>query len=426
MKKIKIAGVSFNKVSWKNLLFNKTMFIAYFFLAFGFVGIFEVFNERYFGDFVSAGDAAINPGTREMALALKKAVFSQVSEISRESPWTLYIVNYMYLIYTGSGIIFLIALGEIVGFKMIAQTAAGFMAFGLAMVIGGLFTIAMDLNLLNMHYMILSPQFGAGMWLMLPLYLIYIPFVIFEIYLLTTNKTEMARKIAYIVLFLSVGVDIVEYVIQARLFNMNTARHLWTAYPFLTLYFIISAFVASLGVMGLFSYFVFKPTLRERYHRLIEAIRKTSLVFILLLATYEAIAYLAIDKEWAFLILLGPFKWWFFLGYVTMGLVIPFFLMLRESRDILTVIASVFMIVGTYIGRYLFVYGGNIYPMSDRFGGGFEKYAEYDAVREYIYDAPHMSEALIVLGSFGVILAIYKLSTTLFVSFHSMRELLKK
>ena len=79
MKKIKIAGVSFNKVSWKNLLFNKTMFIAYFFLAFGFVGIFEVFNERYFGDFVSAGDAAINPGTREMALALKKAVFSQVS-----------------------------------------------------------------------------------------------------------------------------------------------------------------------------------------------------------------------------------------------------------------------------------------------------------------------------------------------------------
>jgi len=225
---------------------------------------------------------------------------------------------------------------------------------------------------------------------------------------------------------LSVGVDIVEYVIQARLFNMNTARHLWTAYPFLTLYFIISAFVASLGVMGLFSYFVFKPTLRERYHRLIEAIRKTSLVFILLLATYEAIAYLAIDKEWAFLILLGPFKWWFFLGYVTMGLVIPFFLMLRESRDILTVIASVFMIVGTYIGRYLFVYGGNIYPMSDRFGGGFEKYAEYDAVREYIYDAPHMSEALIVLGSFGVILAIYKLSTTLFVSFHSMRELLKK
>ena len=54
MKKIKIAGISFNEVSWKNLLFNKTMFMAYFFLAFGLVGIFEVFNERYFGDFVSA------------------------------------------------------------------------------------------------------------------------------------------------------------------------------------------------------------------------------------------------------------------------------------------------------------------------------------------------------------------------------------
>ncbi len=69
-----------------------------------------------------------------------------------------------------------------------------------------------------MMWMILDPNVNTGMWLMLPLYLTYIPFVLFEIYLILTNKRELARKLAFPILILSIGVDLVEYYIQAKLF----------------------------------------------------------------------------------------------------------------------------------------------------------------------------------------------------------------
>ena len=71
-------------------------------------------------------------------------------------------------------------------------------------------------------------------------------------------------------------------------------------------------------------------------------------------------------------------------------------------------------IIGTYLGRYVFVYGGNAYPMSNRFGTGFEKYGEYEQIKEFIFYNPHISEIFIVIGSFGVILALYKILDRLF------------
>jgi hypothetical protein len=289
------------------------------------------------------------------------------------------------------------------------------------MVIGGLFTILIDLNPLHMLWMLKTPNFGSGMWQMLPLYSIYIPFVLFEIYLLLTKKTAWVKKISFAILVLSVIIDIVEYFIQANLFSMNQARHLWTTYPILTLYFIISAYVAALGVMGIYSFLTYRKTLGSEYHSLIEIIRKMALVCITLLAVYEASAYLSIDKNWAFLILFGPFKYLFFGGYIFLAMTVPYLLMLRESKNFLTIIASVFMIIGTYIGRYIFVYGGNAYPMSDRFGTGFEKYGMYEKIVNFIYYPPQRAEILVVIGSFGVILAVYTFLNKLF-SVSKVRE----
>ena len=202
---------------------------------------------------------------------------------------------------------------------------------------------------------------------------------------------------------------------------MNKARHLWTTYPILTLYFIISAFVAAVGIMGVYSFLVYRKSLGKQYHTLIEVLRKMGLITITLLAVYEAIAYLSIDKEWAFLILFGPFKYAFFGGYILLAMTIPYLLMLKESKNILTVIASIFMIIGTYIGRYIFVYAGNAFPMSDRFGTGFEMYDQYAKIKDYYYYPPEMSEVLVVIGSFGVILAVYVIIEKLF-SVSKIRE----
>ncbi len=422
MGKIQILGVEINKVSIKELLFNKVMLLSYVLLAIGVYGIYEIMKLRYgYTRAVSAHDLVSQAGNPHLMEHLKEAVYGDGAEIHREAPWGLFIVNYMYMIYTGSGIIFLVALDELLNLEIMKKTAAGFMTFGLSMVFGGLFTIMVDLNPLHMLWMIGSPNFGAGMWQMLPLYMVYIPFVLFEIYLLITKKHALVKKISFVILLLSVAIDIAEYYIQAGLFNLNVARHLWTTYPVLTLYFIISSYVASVGVMVLYSYFAYSKKLGNEYHSLIEVLRKTALITITLLAVYEASAYLFIDKNWAFIILFGPMKYLFFGGYIFLAMTIPYLLMLRESKNGLTIVASIFIIVGTYIGRYVFVFGGNAYPMSDKFGTGFVKWGMYKQIQDVIYYPPELNEILVVVGSVGVVLAVYTLLNKL-LSVTTIRE----
>ncbi len=419
MEKYTILGLEINKVSFKELFFNKAMFLAYALIVFAVLGVIEIFELRYFPDVATAHTLGANPVTPELKQALRDAIFGHVGEISREVPWTLFIANYMYMIYTGSGIIFLVALAELLNLKVVEKLSASFMVLGLAMVFAGLFTIATDLNLLNIHWMFLSPNVDTGMWLMLPLYLTYIPFVLFEIYLVLTKKRELARKLAFPILVMSIGVDLVEYYIQAKLFSMNTARHLWTEFPALMFYFIISAFVSSLGIMGLHSYLVHRD--KDGYKQLMALIRKAILFFIFLLAIYEVIGYLIIDKDWAFIILFGEFRGLYFGGYILLTLILPFLLLFRILKHYILP-ACISVIIGGFIGRYLFVYGGNANPLSNRFGTGYEKYNFYDLSTSFNYVTPHLGEVFIVIGSIGIIIAIYKFVDTLF-SVNKEREL---
>ncbi|WP_321313839.1 NrfD/PsrC family molybdoenzyme membrane anchor subunit [Halarcobacter sp.] len=420
MEKYTIAGLEINKRSFKDLFFNKTMFFSYILIFIAILGVIEIFELRYFSEVATANSLGAGPVTEELKNALRNAIFGDVGEISREVPWTLFIANYMYMIYTGSGIIFLVALAELLNFKVVEKLAASFMVIGLAMVFAGLFTIATDLNLLNMHWMFITPNVNTGMWLMLPLYLTYIPFVLFEIYLILTNKRELAKKLAFPILVMSIGVDLIEYYIQAKLFSMNTARHLWTEFPALMFYFIISAFVSSLGIMGVLSYLVHRD--KSEYKELMALIRKAMLFFIYLLAIYEVIGYLVIDKDWAFIILFGEFRLLYFGGYILFTLVLPFLLLFRIIKHYILA-SCISTIIGGFIGRYLFVYGGNANPMSDRFGVGYEKYNFYDMETTFNYVTPHLGEVLITIGSIGIIIAIYKLVDTLF-SINEEKEIL--
>jgi hypothetical protein len=415
------AGIEINTVSLKNLLISKPMFIAYGFLLVALFGVIDVFYERYFLLSATAFDAGLAPGSREVAEAMKAAVFGEGGEVKREAPWSLYIVNYMYMIYVGSGIIFLVAFAELINIKLIKKTAAGFLTLGLAMIIAGLFTIMMDLNILHLHHMVLSPRFTSGMWLMMPLYMVYIPLVIFEIYLILAHKESWVKKIAVLILIVSLLVEFVEFYVQAKLFDMNSARHLWTTYPFLTLYFMVSSFAASAAVMILYTFLIYRNTDRTKCAALMSLIQKITLYAVIALGAYEATAYLFIDKKWAEIILFGDFKYYFY-TYLGMAVGIPFVLLFKDFiHNSYKILASVFIIIGTYLGKMIFVYGGNAYPMSDRFGVGFEKYGEYEPLKDVIFFMPSLGEIAIVIGSLGIIILLYKVTDT-FLSVSKMRE----
>ena len=419
METVTYAGVEVNKISFRRLFLSKTMLFAYLLLALAIVGIYELLDLRYFSAALTAHDAGLDPTNPDLKEAMRLAVFGTVGEVDRNLPWTVLIANYMYMIYTGSGVIFLVALAEFMNFKIIAKAAAGFMVAGISLVFAGLFTISTDLNLLNIHWMFLSPNVKSAMWLMLPLYCTYIPFVLFEIYLILNGRRNLAKRLALPILLLSLGVDLVEYYIQAKLFSMNTARHLWTEFPALTFYFIISAFVTSLGIMGLNTFFVHRD--KEEYADLMDLIRRAMLFFVFILGIYEIAGYMTVDKDWAFLILFGPFRTAYFSGYVLLTLALPFLFIVKAGKPIYTVCASICVLIGGFVGRYLFVYGGNANPMSNRFGTGYERYDFYSIAKSFIYNSPHMSELFIVVGSVGVAIIIYKVFDGLF-SVGKMRE----
>ena len=421
MAKYALAGIEINKITMKALLTDKKMFIAYAFLLIALLGILEVLHSRYFSDSVTAFSAGLAPGSREVADAMREAVFGHGGEVKREAPWSLYIVNYMYMIYVGSGIIFLVALAELFSIKLIIKAAAGFLTLGLAMLIAGLFTIFADLNVLHVHHMFLSPQISSGMWLMLPLYILYIPLVMFEIYLILSHKDSWVKKIAFIILIISLLVEFVEFYVQAKLFDMNSARHLWTSYPLLPLYFMVSSFTASVAVMMLYTFLMYRHTDRSKCMELMLLIQKITLYSVIVLGAYEATAYLFIDKNWAAIILFGDFKYYFY-AYLGMAIVLPMILLFKHfSNNSYKVFAAISIIIGTYLGRMIFVYGGNAYPMSDRFGVGFEKYSEYEPVKEVIFFMPPWGEIAVVIGSVGIVLVIYKIVDA-YLSISKLRE----
>ncbi|MEY3090836.1 MAG: polysulfide reductase NrfD [Pseudomonadota bacterium] len=410
----RIAGLQIHFISLKALFFNRVMYIAYALFILAIIGMWDVLDQRYMTPSATAFDAGLHPGSMDVAHAMKEAVFGHGGEVKREAPWSLYIVNYIYMVYTGSGMIFLVAFAEFFNIDLIKRAASGFLTLGLAMVLSGLFTILIDLNASHFHWMFLSPQLHSGMWLMLPLYMIYIPLVIFEIYLLITHKNHWVKKLAFPILILSLLVDFTEFYIQAKLFNMNLARNLWTSYPTLMFYFMVSSFVASSAVMIFYTYFTYRNLNKNVCLSLVNLLAKITLYSVITLGFYEVISYLFVDSRSLGIMLFGDFRYYFY-TYFIFTVMIPFSMLFWNTKGpLIKLFASIFIIIGTYLGRMIFVYGGNAYPLSDRFGVGFEKYGEYEPVKEMIFFFPSWSETAIVIGSIGIVIFTYKVLDALF------------
>jgi hypothetical protein len=337
-------------------------------------------------------------------MSLKEQIFGMhhIEEVPRTEPWSIFVIQYTYLLYGGSALIFLTALAELFNLHISHKASAAMMTLGISLALGGMSSIASDWgNPLNIYYMILNPQPNSGMWMMLPLYSVYIPFTFIEIYLLMTNKRELARKLALPLVVIGLGIDVVEFYIQGILFQLNTPRHLWTDFPALWVYFLITGMVSGVGFALIYAGLALRN--KEWYGELKFNLRVAGMIAIILAAAYEAISGLSNLTE-------GPYHT-MFLGYVIVGLAVPFVLFLIRQD----VLAGLFMAIGTFSVRELFVYGGNAEPMTNRFGMGPEAFSTYNVaeLEKFVYEAPHTMEILIIIGCLGLGIAIFKLLDTL-------------
>jgi len=418
---INCCGLNIRKVGIGQLLFNKTMLIAYVLLAIGVIGWYEIYSLRFFHEFINNAQVMAMAGnaedTKQVAMALKEQIFNlhEIEEVNKAEPWGIFVSQYTYLLYGGSALIFLTALAELFHVKIAPKVAAAFMTFGIAMALGGMTSIASDWgNPINIYWMILNPQPQSGMWLMLPLYSVYIPFTFIEIYFLITNKREMARKFAGILVIMGIIIDFIEFYIQGLLFNLNTPRHLWTDIPLLWLYFLLSG--ALTGVAGAMVYTFLGLRDKPYYEETMNLLIKVGLVLAVAVGLYEVVNYMSVDPKWTNLILSGTPVSTMYWTWIILGIALPVLLWATKNKG-LAVLGAVSAIVGTFFMRQAFIYGGNIVPMSDRVDGlGDQANTLYQLaeIKDYAYLAPHTMEILIVIGCLGLGLAIYSILDSLF------------
>ena len=419
-KYIECCGLNIKKVSLGELFFNKTMIVAYILIILGLIGWYELLTLRWAHFFVNnhevmlaAGDPSKLP---EIANALKEQIFNlhEIEEVNKAEPWGIFVTQYVYLLYGGSALIFITALMELFKVKVAPKVAAALISFGIAMVFGGLISIFTDLaNQLHIYWMILNPQPQSGMWLMLPLYSIYIPFTFVEIYFLITNKRDLARKVAGILVILGILIDLGEFYIQGLLFNLNTPRHLWTDIPQLWIYFLITGAITGIGGAIIFAFLGLKN--KPYFEDFIKTAANIGLIAVILAAIYEVIDFMVVDPKWMNLIIAGSPISWMYWGWIILGIAVPFVLFLTKKPSAV-LIGGISAVIGTFLMREAFIYGGNIVPMTDRFGTGPEATSLYNlaTIKPYAYIPPHTMEILVIIGCLGLGIAIYSIIDSLF------------
>jgi len=414
-------GLNIKKVSLGELLFNKTMIIAYILLAIGVIGWYEIYHLRYFHEFVNnreiidAGGAA-SDHARMIAEAIKEQIFNlhEIEEVNKDEPWGIFVTQYTYLLYGGSALIFLTALAELMHVKIAPKVAAALMTFGIAMALGGMTSIASDWgNPLNIYWMILNPQPHSGMWMMLPLYSVYIPFTFIEIYFLLTNKKDLARKLAGVLVILGIIIDVIEFYIQGILFNLNTPRHLWTDIPMLWIYFLVSGALTGVAGAILFAFLGLKN--KPYFNEMINNASKMGIILTIIAALYEIVNFMTVDPQWTKLITGGSPISWMYWGWIILGIITPLALWLTKKPSAILA-GAISALIGTFLMRQAFIYGGNIVPMTNRFGMGPEATSTYQIgeLTPYAYIAPHTMELLIIIGCLGLGIAIYSILDSLF------------
>jgi len=399
------------------------MLIAYVLLAIGVVGWYEIYHLRFFHEFVnnhSVIDMVMGGSKEELrsaAEALKDQIFNlhEVEEVNKAEPWGIFVAQYTYLLYGGSALIFLTALAELFHAKVAPKVAAALMTFGISMALGGMTSIASDWgNPLHIYWMVLNPQVHSGMWMMLPLYSVYIPFTFIEIYFLITNKRDLARKMAGILVILGIIIDVIEFYIQGILFNLNTPRHLWTDIPALWIYFLVSGALTGVSGAILFAFLGLKK--KPYFNEMVQTAAKVGIVLTVLAALYEVVNFMTVDPKWMHLLLSGSPISGMYWGWLILGIAIPFVLFLTKNNGAI-LLGAISALIGTFLMRQAFIYGGNIVPMTERVNGaGYQVNSLYqlDALTPYSYIAPHSMEILIIIGCVGLGIAIYAILDKLF------------
>lgn len=330
----------------------------------------------------------------------------QVSGMNNQTFWGLPHVFAIFLIVAASGVLNVASIGTVFGKKVYKPRGPLSGLLAITFLAAGLFVIMLDLGradrlIIAMTHVNWTSVFGWNM----VLYPVFFGLVGLYVWLLMERRMYAYAKTAGVAAFIW---RLVMTTGTGSIFGFVVARQAYNSAVIAPM-FIIMSFAWGLAAFLIFQRLMFgwnntelHPQVRERLNNLLGTF--IAAVFYFVVVYHLTNIYFAKQTGFEQFILLngGIFPKLFWGGYLVLGTIIPMLLLYLPSFQRIQgagIIASVLTIIGGLCFLYVFIIGGQAYPL-DMFPGMELKSTFFDGhIDNYVPSTP---EILLSIGGFGV------------------------
>jgi Ni/Fe-hydrogenase subunit HybB-like protein len=349
-------------------------------------------------------------------------------------PWGIWVSGYIFFLGLSAGSFLISTLIYVFGVKQLEEAGPAALVQALGCLLLGGTLIVVDLGHPERVYMVLLHFNPTSVMAYMGLfYNVYIAIILAEIYLVMRpafiRNVQSGKRPAWLYRFFSLGgsrldpnsllrdrkwmmilgilgipAAVIVHGGVGTIFAVAKARTSWLGglYPLL---FVVSALTSG-GALLTFLTAAFGKMPRERKLKLVRFLAELTIGFLLLdavimFADMFTTSYTAIpsgsttDK----LVLVGPYKWIFWVGQVALGLVIPVFLVAspRTGKSLRWLgLAGLLVVIGMLGARITLVIPPQLTPLFDMQLGA------YNHIRYAYGYAPTISDLMVMLGVFAI------------------------
>ncbi len=329
--------------------------------------------------------------------------------ISREFPWGLLLVGYVFLVVSSTGLCLVSSLGHLWGFKQFNAIGKRAIWLSFATLVGGFYIIFWELGgpfelqvLRLIEYFFPFHYKSPILWMGL-LYGLYMVFILLEFYFLVTKQW----KKAFIWGLLGFITGIAAHSNLGAVFGFNIARPFWHG-VFLPIYFILSALISGTALSIFIQYFSNNGKFSSDSESMttLRSLAKLLVLFLGIMLFFEIWKTITslyghphMKYEAMMALVSGPLStnfWYFEIG---LGILVPSILLLLSKFKSPTVIlvSAISVMIGIYFMRFDLVYAGQIVTVT----------SGYLPQTTYLNYTPTLAEVTIFISSLGVAGLVY-------------------
>lgn len=322
-------------------------------------------------------------------------------------PWGALLAAYVFFVVSSTGLSLVSSLGHVFKFNRYEVIGKRAVLGSIITLLMGFAVIALELgNPLNMIHLLFTPNFSSAIFWMGLLYGVYLVLLCFELVYMIKNDHKKSTFFGLLVLISAIAA----HSNLGAVFGFLYARPYWNG-PYLSIYFILSAFLSGVALLAIMYYVVSKvkrdETLFFRGDHIVSSLGKLLVFFIgimMFFTTWKVLTglYGAVPGKYdaIMIILTGPFAVPFWIFEVGFGMVIPLLILSLPNgfKPTRVFIAASLVIIGIFFMRLDLLFVGQMVPLTMVKGMQVELYRTFTIT---------LSEWAIIFGAIGGTILLY-------------------